>query len=130
MSSQKIMEQVWENIPEDKSIAILATGSIIGGSLPFLAGYLVPVSMSYFGVIIPGIGTIHSSVGLSAFLQSFSYTSPIYSGILGSLPGIATYAKKMFGRKLNVIYGHIMKSLELCLYTTINDNTKQENSLL
>jgi len=45
MSSQKIMEQVWENIPEDKSIAVLATGSIIGGSLPFLAGYLVPVSI-------------------------------------------------------------------------------------
>ena len=49
------------------------------------------------------------------------------AGILGSLPGIATYAKKMFGRKLNVIYGHIMKSLGLC---SINDNTKQENSLL
>ena len=98
MSSQNIMEKVWSTIPEDKSIAVLATGSLIGGSLPFLAGYLVPVSMSYFGVIIPGIGTIHSSMGLSAFLQSFSYTSPIYSGILGSLPGIATYVKNLFGR--------------------------------
>ena len=94
--SSNMMEQVWSNIPAN--IAFVSTGALIGGSLPILANYLVPVSMSYFGVILPGVGTIHSSVGISAFLQTFSYTSPIYSGMFGALPGIVTCAKKrIFG---------------------------------
>ena len=92
--SSKIMERVWSNIPEN--IAFVSAGALIGGSLPILANYLVPVSMSYFGVILPGVGTIHSSAGISAFLQTFSYTSPFYSGIFGALSGIATCSKKFF----------------------------------
>ena len=96
--SSNIMEQVWSNIPEKTNIAFVSAGALIGGSLPIVASYLVPVSMSYFGVILPGVGTIHSSVGISAFLQTFSYTSPIYSGMFGALPGIVTCAKKrIFG---------------------------------
>ena len=106
--SSKIMEQVWSNIHENiafvssgalnipENIAFVSAGALIGGSLPILANYLVPVSMSYFGVILPGVGTIHSSAGISAFLQTFSYTSPFYSGIFGALSGIATCSKKFF----------------------------------
>ncbi|CAN0133863.1 unnamed protein product [Ectocarpus fasciculatus] len=59
-------------------------GAAAGLSAPSVAAMLVPPAMSYFGVIIPGIGTMHAIGGVAATLQSFATTSAVTSGAVGA----------------------------------------------
>lgn len=59
-------------------------GTAAGLSAPAVAAMLVPPAMSYFGVIIPGVGTIHAIGGVAATLQSFATTSAVTSGAVGA----------------------------------------------
>lgn len=54
--------------------AALAFG--IGVPLPYIAGSLVPFAMKTFGVIQPGVGTLHAAGGVASGLQYLSSFAP------------------------------------------------------
>ena len=57
----------------------------IGGSV-YLAGMgtqnLIPIAMSAFGTVLPGVGTIHAAGGVAAFLQSAAAAATLSNSIL------------------------------------------------
>jgi len=56
---------------------VIASASGVGAvaSVQVAAAAIVPGAMSFFGTIVPGVGTIHASGGVAATLQCFSVAS-------------------------------------------------------
>lgn len=63
-------------------------GAAIGLGAPYVAGMLVPSAMTYFGVVVPGVGTLHVAGGVAATLQYLSTTSMITSGAIGACASV------------------------------------------
>ena len=59
-------------------------GAAIGLGAPYVAGMLVPSAMTYFGVVVPSVGTLHAAGGVAATLQYLSTTSMVTSGAIGA----------------------------------------------
>ncbi len=76
-------------------------GFLIGASLVQAIGYtastLVPMAMSFFGAIVPGVGTIHAAAadyGVAAVLQATAATctgavATVIGGAFGALVQLA-----------------------------------------
>ena len=57
--------QTGGNVPTK---TIISAG-LVGAAVPVASGALVPVAMSTFGVVTPGVGTYHAVGGLAATVR-------------------------------------------------------------
>ena len=74
--------QTGGNVPTK---TIISAG-LVGAAVPVASGALVPVAMSTFGVVTPGVGTYHAVGGLAAMLQYISTCGVITTGCTVALP--------------------------------------------
>ena len=65
-------------------------GATGGAAVQVIAGYLVPVAMSYFGTVVSGVGTLHAAGGVAATLQTIAAASVTTVAVPGALVGAAT----------------------------------------
>jgi len=75
-----------------KTCSSAASGVTIVAVAQIVANAAVPTVMSITGVVVPGVGTLHTVGGLAAVMQAFGAASlfgPV--GIGGAAIGVALY---------------------------------------